>query len=319
MLRCALALILLAATTLTTAQHLDEKDYRLSVDVELVQLPVSVVDKKGLPVRGLLQDHFTIYEDKVQQNISLFKHEDIPISVGLVVDASGSMSNKIDRLSTAAMTFVQESNPDDETAIVSFGDEVVLEEDFTSNTQTLKRALSVISPMGNTSLYDATLLAARHLKEQAFHDKKVLLIVSDGEDNHSRYSLKYALDALRESKIIVYSIGLADTFDDGFLFGTSGKRALKQLADVTGGASYFPRTVGEVRQVCREIARDLRNQYTIGYRPSNQKLDGSWRKVQVRMNPPKGATGLRIRTIQGYYAPQSRISQELRGERKIQN
>ena len=311
MFRCSLALMLLSATTVTMAQHLDNSDYRLSVDVELVQLPVSVFDKQGLPLRGLRQEHFAVYEDKVEQNISLFRQEDVPLSVGLVVDASGSMSSKMDRLRTAAMTFVQESNPEDETSIVSFADDVELEQDFTSNTQELTRALAVISPNGATSLHDAIVLAAKHLRDQGFHEKKVLLILSDGDDNHSHYSLNQALEAVRESKIIVYSIGLRDPADDIYVFSSQGKRALKKVAEVTGGASYFPRSVSEVQGICRTIARDLRNQYTIGYRPSNEKLDGSWRKVLVRMKPARGASGVKIRTKQGYYAPLVRTSQKL--------
>jgi VWFA-related protein len=311
MLRFPLALILLAATTVNPAQRLDNSNYGLTVDVELVQLPVSVVDKQGVPIRGLRREQFTVYEDKVEQQISLFKQEDIPLSVALVIDASGSMSNKVDRLSAAAMTFVKESNPEDETAIVSFGDDVELEQDFTSNTQKLSQALATISPKGATSLYDAILLAANHLRKQGFHEKKVLLIVSDGDDNHSRYSLNRVLDSLRESPIIVYSVGLRDPSDDSPVFGSLGRKALGKVAEVTGGISYFPRSVSDVQQICRTIARDLRNQYTVGYRPSNDKLDGSWRKVLVRINPAKGVPSVKIRTKQGYYAPVARTTQEL--------
>ena len=313
MLRFLLALILMAATTVTTAQHLDNSDYRLTVDVELVQLPVSVIDKHGLPVRGLRQEQFTVYEDKVEQNVALFKQEDVPLSVGLVIDASGSMSSKMDRLRTAAMTFVQESNPEDETSIVSFGDDVELKQDFTADTQKLSRALEAISTTGYTSLYDAILLGAKHLQEEGAHEKKVLLIVSDGDDNRSHYSLNQVLESLRESKIIVYSVGLRDEFDDSQMFDSQGRKALKKVAEVMGGASYFPRSVSEVQQICRTIARDLRNQYTIGYRPSNDKLDGSWRKVLVRIKPAKGLPSVKIRTKQGYYAPLVRITQELSG------
>ena len=313
MLRFLLASILMAATTVTAPQHLDNSDYRLTVDVELVQLPVSVIDKHGLPVRGLRQEQFTVYEDKVEQNVALFKQEDVPLSVGLVIDASGSMSSKMDRLRTAAMTFVQESNPEDETSIVSFGDDVELKQDFTADTQKLSRALEDISTTGYTSLYDAILLGAKHLQEEGSHEKKVLLIVSDGDDNRSHYSLNQVLESLRESKIIVYSVGLRDEFDDSQMFDSQGRKALKKVAEVTGGASYFPRSVSEVQQICRTIARDLRNQYTIGYRPSNDKLDGSWRKVLVRIKPAKGLPSVKIRTKQGYYAPLVRITQELSG------
>ncbi|HYR89656.1 MAG TPA: VWA domain-containing protein [Terriglobia bacterium] len=302
MLRYSLGLALLAAITLSAAQTQNLEDFRLTVDVELVQLPVSVLDKQGLPVRGLQQKHFDVYEDKIQQNISLFKQEDVPLSVGLVIDASGSMTNKIDKLSIASMTFVQESNPEDETSIVSFGDDVELEQDFTTNTRKLSSALALISPKGSTALYDAIFLAARHLKEEAFHEKKVLLVISDGEDNHSQYSLKEVLEALREAKIILYSVGLLSPYNGG-VFGNAGKKALKQLAEVTGGASYFPGSVTEVQEICRAIARDLRNQYTIGYRPSNEKLDGSWRKVLVRINGSRSVPDVRVRTKQGYFAP----------------
>ena len=312
MFRWSLALILLAAVTVYPAQKVDDFDYKLDVNVELVQLPVSVLDKNGFPVRGLQQEHFSVYEDKVLQNISLFKQEDIPLSVGLVIDASGSMSDKRDRLNIAAMTFVRESNPEDETSIVSFGDDVNLEQDFTKNTRKLSRALDGIPSNGNTALYDAVFLAAKHLQESAFHEKKVLLVVSDGEDNHSKYKLKEVLAAIRESKIILYTIGLLTPDPTGMYgYGDVGKKVLKQLAEVTGGASFFPKNIGDAEEVCRRIARDLRNQYTIGYRPSNDKLDGSWRKVLVQVNPPKTTPKVKVRTKQGYYAPVAQESREI--------
>jgi VWFA-related protein len=304
MLRCLLAFALLAVSTLSLAQNLNDRDYNLTVDVELVQLPISVLDKDGLPVRGLQQANFTIYEDKVQQDITLFKHEDIPLSVALVIDASGSMSDKLERLHASAMTFVRESNPDDETAIESFADDVTLEQDFTRNQHTLSRALAGITPNGNTSLYDAVFLAAKHLNEQGFHDKKVLLVVSDGEDNKSRYKLKEVLSAIRESKIILYAVGLLTP--EPLFTPNDGKKALKKLAEATGGASFFPKNLNEVEEICKKIARDLREQYTVGYKPSNNQQDGSWRKIQVRVNPPKTISNIKVRTKQGYYAPSTR-------------
>ena len=308
MFRHSLVLMLLAAATILPAQNQDDHEYKLGVNVELVQLPISVLDKKGFPIKGLHPEHFAVYEDKVLQDISLFKQEDIPLSVGLVVDASSSMYDKRDRLNTAAMTFVQESNPEDETAVVSFGDVVSLEQDFTTNTHSLNRALNKIPSNGNTALYDAVILAAKHVKDEGFHDKKVLLVVSDGEDNHSKYKLKQVVTALQESKIIVYTIGLLSQDADA-VFGDEGKKALKQLAEAGGGASFFPKSVNDVEEVCKRIARDLRNQYTIGYRPSNEKLDGSWRKIIVRVTPPKTAPKPTVHTKKGYYAPTSRETQ----------
>jgi VWFA-related protein len=307
MLRFSIGLILIAVATLSSAQSFEDQTYSVSVDVELVQLPVSVLDKHGFPVRGLKSEHFAVYEDKVLQNISLFKQEDVPLSVGLVVDRSSSMFDKLNSLHTAAMTFVHESNTEDETSIISFGNDVNLDQDFTANTKRLSYSLDRIVPNGNTALYDAVSLAAKHLSANGFHDKKVLLVISDGEDNHSKYKLKEVLESIRESKIIIYSIGLLgpDSGDYAMMFDDTGKRALKQLAEVTGGAAYFPKGTREVEQVCMRIARDLRNQYTVGYRPTNEKLDGSWRKTIVRVTPPKTAPKVQVRTKQGYYAPKT--------------
>jgi Ca-activated chloride channel homolog len=314
MFRHALALMLLAAATISPAQDTGDQDYKLGVNVELVQLPVSVLDKKGFPIRGLQPEHFAIYEDKVLQTISLFKQEDIPLSVGLVIDGSSSMYDKRDRLNVAAMTFVRESNPEDETAVLSFGDVVNLEQEFTSNTHQLNRALNAIPSNGNTALYDAVVLAAQHVKDEGFHEKKVLLVVSDGEDNHSKYKLKQVLTAIQESKMIVYTVGLLS--QDSEMFGDEGKKALKQIADAGGGASFFPKNVGDVEEVCRRIARDLRNQYTVGYKPSNEKLDGSWRKVIVKVTPPKTMPKVTVHSKKGYYAPVSHETQ-LAAERAI--
>lgn len=307
MVRCFLAFILLAAVTISSAQTLDNsadnRDYKLTVDVQLVQLPVSVMDKHGYPVRGLPQEYFSVYEDKVQQNISLFKEEDTPLSIGLVIDASGSMLENLDRLHTAAMTFVRESNPEDETSIVSFGSDVFLEQDFTGNKGTLSEALRGIRANGDTALYDAVILAAKFVQQNGTRDKKVLLVVSDGEDNKSKYTIQQALKAVGEAKISVYTVGLLRSgTPDYLMYGDSGKKALKQLAEVTGGASFFPKTMNDVEEICTRIAHDLRNQYTIGYHPSNPKMDGSWRKVQVRLNSSQNAGSLKIRTKQGYYA-----------------
>ena len=312
MRRLSIPIVLLAAVSLASSQAQKSQDYNLSVNVELVQLPVSVLDKNGFPVQGLKQEHFAVYEDKVLQDISLFKQEDVPLSIALVVDASGSMTDKVRTLFTAADTFVRESNPEDETSVVSFGDEVSLDQDFTQNMHDLNRALSEITPNGNTALYDAVFLAAKHLKENGYHEKKVLLIISDGEDNHSKYQLKEVLETIRASKIIVYSIGLLSSdlgYSNSYAFAGDGKKALKQLAEIPGGAAFFPKGRHEVEQVCKRIARDLRNQYTIGYKPRNDNLDGSWRKTVVKVNPPQTIRKVTIRTKQGYYAPVARDSQ----------
>src|SRR5215510_4274121 len=183
-----------------------DKDFSVSVDVQLVQLPVSVLDKDGRPVNGLGKNDFAVLEDGVSQDISFFKHEDVPLSVGLIIDNSGSMHNKRERVNSASLSFVRESNPEDETFIVNFDDAAYLQQDFTNNMNDLIRALGLLDTRGQTALYDAVYLSAAHVNEGK-KDKKALLVITDGEDNTSKYSLDKLLAKLRESKVIVYAIG----------------------------------------------------------------------------------------------------------------
>jgi len=305
MSRLLLVSMLIAVTTLLSAQSSQSPDYTLRVQVELVQLPVSVIDEKGHPVRGLPQHYFKIYEDRVQQDISFFKQEDVPVSIGLVIDASSSMFDKQDRTNAAALTFVRESNPEDETFVVSFGDQPHLEQDFTRSIRRLNRSLNRIAPRGNTALFDAVQFAARHL-ERGTHEKKVLVVVSDGEDNKSRLKLRDVLEEIRESKIILYSVGLlsseAALINNGPFKGKA-KKALQDFSEVTGGRAFFPKSLNDVDEVCRTIAHDIRNQYAIGYRPSNDKMDGTWRTVNVQVQIPKGKPKVRVHTKKGYYSP----------------
>jgi Ca-activated chloride channel homolog len=285
----------------------DEKDYTLSVDVELVQLPISVLDKDGRPVNGLVKDNFTVFEDNVQQQIKLFKHEDIPLSLGLVIDNSGSMRNKRERVNSAALTFVRDSNPEDETFIVNFDDSAYLEQDFTGSIGDLIDALDNLDTRGETALYDAVYLSVDHAKAGK-KDKKAILLISDGEDNTSKYGLNKVIEALRESKVTLYAIGLLEENDQrGGLFkkppSKKAKEILQQFAELTGGQAFFPKSLDEVEELCKMIAHDLRNHYTIGYTPTNSKLDGRWREVRVKVNPPKSASKVTVRSKQGYYAP----------------
>jgi VWFA-related protein len=304
MLRNLLTVVLLAAVTLAGAQSVD--NYSLRVDVELVQLPVSVLDKKGLPVQGLRVEHFNVFEDKVQQEISLFKQEDIPLSVVLLIDTSGSMNSKMDRLHAAAMAFLKESNPDDETAIISFGDDSDIEQDFTQDAGKLNLALSRMRSRQNTALYDAVHFAAAYLENNGTHEKKVLLVISDGEDNHSQRTFKAVLAELRESKVTVYSVGLLSSGMgySYYSYNDDGKKVLKQFAASTGGAAHFPNKLQDIDGLCAKIARELRSQYTLGYRPTNTSLDGSWRKVVVKVDPPRNVSKVQVRTKPGYYAPE---------------
>jgi VWFA-related protein len=297
-----LVLILVGALTVY-GQVANPSDYVVTVHVQLVALPVSVVDKHDQPVLGLQAEHFKVYEDKVLQNISVFKQEDVPVSVGLVLDSSGSMELKQERLITAAMRFAKESNPEDETFIVSFADFPSLDQEFTGNRNELEGSLRRVVTHGGTALYDAVAYAADHLKK-GVNDKKVLLVVTDGEDNVSQSGLRDVLEQLKESSIIVYSIGLLSS--NNFLSSDTiqtARHALKAFSEVTGGEAYFPRSLKDIDEICWRVAREVRSQYTIGYRPSNENLDGSWRTIKVQTFPPKGAPSLRVRTKRGYYAP----------------
>ena len=302
------SVIVLAQETPQKLEKQDkDKDYTLSVVVEEVQLPISVLDKDGRPVNGLTKNDFAIFEDNVQQQIQIFKHEDIPLSLGLIIDNSGSMRNKRERVNSAALTFARESNPEDETFIVNFDDAAYLEQDFTGSIGDLIDALDNIDTRGETALYDAVYLSVDHVKAGK-KDKRVLLLISDGEDNVSKYGLNKVVDTLRESKVTLYAIGLLEENDQrGGLFkkppSKKAKEVLQKFAEITGGQAYFPKSLDEVEELVKDIAHEIRNHYTVSYTPSNRKLDGSWREIRVKVNPPKTTTKVTIHTKQGYFAP----------------
>jgi VWFA-related protein len=284
--------------------------FQINVNVNLVALPVSVVDKDGNAIEGLTEKNFQVLEDTVPQEIKLFKHEDVPVSLGLVIDDSGSMRNKKERVHSAALSFVKESNPDDQTFVVAFEDVAYLQQDFTGSIGDLVDALDSLDPRLETALYDAVYLSVDHVKEGKF-DKKALLVISDGEDNSSKWGYNKLLEHVQQAKdVTIYAIGVFDENDtrSGGLFGKSpqkkAKDALKEIAELTGGQAFFPKSIDEVLEICQRVAREIRNQYTIGYSPKNTKRDGAWRKVTVNLvNPPKNAAKARINTRQGYYAP----------------
>jgi len=283
---------------------------QIVVDVEEVTLPVSVLDRNGQPVHGLEPGHFRVFEDGVEQEIWSFRQEDVPISVGLVIDSSGSMNNKREHVSSAALVFVRESNPDDETFIVTFNDEAFLEQNFTRSVGNLIDALENIYNRGETAVNDAIYLGVEHVESEGGMDKKALLVVSDGEDNASVYRQEDVIERLRESDVTVYAIGLLEQNDtSGGLFRRSrssiARDALEDIVEVTGGRAFFPKSLDEVEEICRQIARDLRNQYTITYRPSNSAFDGTYREIEVRVDPPRGFPRVEVRTKQGYTAPEA--------------
>ena len=275
---------------------------RIKVDVNLVVLHTTVLDDRGKFVDGLKQDNFRVFEDKAEQKLSVFKREDVPVSMGLVIDNSGSMRDKRPRVNEAALTLVQGSNPQDEAFVVNFNDDYYLDldKDFTSSIPELKEALERIDARGSTALYDAIIGSIDHLKK-GHKDKKVLLVVTDGEDNVSRNSLEKMLRELQKSNVVIYSIGLFS--DEDKKNRKKAMRALKDISAVSGGVAYFPENVDDVHNICDQVARDIRNQYTLGYYPTNAKKDGTFRTVQVEVIPPHGKGKLTARTRNGYFAP----------------
>jgi len=273
--------------------------------VDLVALHAAVLDKRGIFVDGLPPDSFRVYEDKVLQKLSVAKQEDVPVSMGLVIDNSGSMFSKRAKVNAAALTFVKTSNPDDEAFVVNFNDDYYLdtEHDFTSNIAEMKEALERIDARGSTALYDAIIGSLDHLKK-AHRDKRVLLVITDGMDNASRHTLTETVNEVQHSDAIIYAVGLFGKEDKGAT-SRKARKALEDLADATGGLAFFPEAVEDTEAICTQIAHDIRNQYTLAYYPSHFERDGTFRSVQVMVTNPKGGGRLSVRTRTGYYAKSS--------------
>lgn len=276
--------------------------YVFTTKVEEVQLHATVVDDKGRLVTTLGKDAFTVYEDGKPVPITSFRHEDIPVSLGIIIDNSGSMRDKRPAVNAAAINLVKSSNREDEVFIVNFNDEYYLDQDFTNQVAKLQEGLEHIESRGGTALYDAVIASADHLKKNAKLDKKVLLVVTDGEDNSSRESLEQAVRRLQEEGgPTVYTIGIQSEEHS-----KRARRALQALSEQTGGLAFFPRDASEVGQISQTIARDIRNQYTIGYKKNPNAAPG-YRTVRVTARA-NGYRNLQVRTLSGYFANQDRVA-----------
>jgi len=271
--------------------------------VDEVLLHATVVDDKQRMVTNLDKGAFTVLEDGKPQNIVSFRHEDIPVAMGIVIDNSGSMREKRDRVNKAAINLVKASNPQDEVFIVNFNDEYYLDQDFTSDLSKMREALEKVDTRGGTALYDAVVASADHLRKNGKLEKKVLLVVTDGEDNESQESLEQAIRRLQEENgPTVYTLGLL-----GEEKQRRARKALQFMAEKTGGIAFFPKTLDQVDEISRQVAHDIRNQYTIGYKPTNPKSSGGYRAIKVDAKA-KGYGKLTVRTKSGYYAGQERAS-----------
>jgi Ca-activated chloride channel family protein len=267
-------------------------------EVEEVVLHATVIDDKQRIVTTLDKGDFNVYENGSPQTITSFRHEDIPVAMGIVVDNSGSMREKRQKVNAAALNLVRASNANDEVCIVNFNDEYYLDQDFTSNINKLKEGLEKIEARGGTALFDAVVATAEHLKRDAKLEKKVIFVVTDGEDNESAESLEQAVRRLQgDGGPTVYSIGILEKEEHP----KRAKHDLKIMSERTGGIAFFPQTLDEVDAISRTVAHDIRTQYTIGYKPTTPKTQGGYRQVKVDARS-RDHGKLTVRTKSGYYA-----------------
>jgi Ca-activated chloride channel family protein len=267
-------------------------------DVDEVLLHATVIDDKQHMVTTLDRSAFTVFEDGKPQNIISFHHVDIPVAMGIVIDNSGSMREKRSKVNQAALNLVRSSNPKDEVFVVNFNDEYYLDQDFTNDLLKLKEALEKIDARGGTALYDAVVASAEHLKRFAHLEKKVLFVVTDGEDNASNETLEQAVKHLQEENgPSLYAIGILGDEEHP----KRARKALEIIAQHTGGIAFFPKTLDEVDAISKSVANDIRNQYAIGYKPTNPRGNGGFRQIRVEAKA-KGHGKMMVRTKSGYYA-----------------
>src|SRR5579859_1558563 len=276
----------------------DQGVFVFKKDVDEVMLHATVVDDKQHIITSLDRGAFSVFEDGKPQNIISFHHIDIPVAMGIVIDNSGSMREKRAKVNQAALNLVRSSNPKDEVFVVNFNDEQYLDCDFTNDLLKLKEALEKIDTKGGTALYDAVVASADHLKQNGRLEKKVIFVVTDGEDNASSETLEQAVKQLQqENGPSVYAIGILGDEEHP----RRAKKALDTIAQRTGGLAFFPKTLDEVDQISKTIAHDIRNQYAIGYKPTTPKNAGGFRQIRVDAKA-KGFGKLTVRTKSGYYA-----------------
>jgi Ca-activated chloride channel family protein len=277
------------------------------VNTDLITLTVTVTDTYGRYVSGLSKKAFTILDEKQPQEITFFSDDDSPVSVGVIFDVSGSMSGeKIKNAREALSKFIQTSHNSDEYFLIAFNSRAQLLLDKTRDGNAVLDKLTFVQTKNNTALYDACYLGVEKV-QRGLHPKRALLLISDGQDNNSRYTFNELRRLLKESDVVLYGVGILSGGDSGSALGMEGQGILDELASVSGGKAFFPRSALEMDDIFEQIALELRHQYSIGYKPSNFSNDGKWRKIKVKVTPPRGLPRLFVRSKEGYYAiPNSR-------------
>ena len=271
------------------------------VEVDLVLVPVTITDPMNRLVTGLEKENFVVMDNGQKQEIRHFSSEDAPISLGVIFDMSGSMKDKIEKAREAVVDFFKTANPQDEFFMVAFNEKPVLLSDFTQSIESIQGQLVYAEPRGRTALLDSIYLALSKMRE-AHNQKKALLIISDGGDNHSRYTESEIRSIVKEADVQIYAIGIFSPMP-GTLEEQTGPATLSSITDVTGGRTFTVDNPNELADIATKIGIELRNQYVIGYRPTTPVKDGKWRKIKVKLNPPKGLPPLTVYAKSGYYAP----------------
>ncbi|MBK6722030.1 MAG: VWA domain-containing protein [Acidobacteria bacterium] len=280
----------------------DDPDERIRVKTDLVSLTLTVTDPYGRYVSGLNKSAFTIFDNNQEQEITYFSDADAPVSIGILFDVSGSMSGeKIGKARKALERFIGTSHPSDEYFLIAFNNRAQLLMDRTRDGDAVLRKLTLVKPKENTALYDAVYLGVERVT-RGTHQKRAMLIISDGQDNASRYNFGDVRRLMKESDVVTYAVGIMDRGDSGNALGLQGQAFLDELSSVTGGKSFYPQTDIEMDEIFERIALELRNQYSIGYIPKDFQPDGKWRKVKVKIKPPRGLPRLTVRSREGYYA-----------------
>src|SRR6266702_87918 len=288
--------------TNVTSQATSHREARRRVNVNLVQVPMTVTDPMNRLVTGLEKENFALYDNNIGQSIKYFTSEDAPLSIGIVFDLSGSMSSKFARARKALTEFLRTSNPQDEFFVVGFNDRPSIIVDYTSDPDDVEARMVMLKPENRTALIDAAYLGIDHLR-QAKYERKALLIVSDGGDNRSRYTEGELRRVVRESDVQIYSIGIFDTYAPT-AEEVQGPDLLKEICEMTGGRLFnVGNDMNDLQDIASRISAELRNQYVVGYTPSEVKHDGNWRKLKVKLLPPPGLPQLTVHFRQGYYAP----------------
>lgn len=294
----------------TPAPTIEPDDGPVRVKTDLVTLTLTVTDPYGRYVSGLTKGAFQITDNNEPQEITYFSDADAPISVGVLFDVSGSMnSEKIKRAKKALERFIATSHPSDEYFLIAFNNRAQLLMDRTRDGEGLLRQLMLVQPKNNTALYDAVYLGVERVT-RGTHNKRAILIISDGQDNASRYNFGEVRRLMKESDVVTYSVGIMDRGDASSSYGMQGQAFLDEISSVTGGKSFYPSTDIEMDEIFERIALELRNQYSIGYTPKDFQPDGKWRKVKTKIKPPRGLPRLTVRAREGYYATPSSTNRQ---------